>query len=181
MPMRIFSHRHENLFSWAREFRLFVTPRSRVGQGVFAYTVNPDTPSRPGQTSFSWLQEVFPIGAKRAFPSAGFVFSRLTAAACALPAGNKVHSSDSSLPTAIFRIKGATVPCGPQVVENGRTRERGGGTARQIKRRRAAKAPLTLRSLLRTRSLLSLRDSGRGNPGRRARKPHPVSGGRRQA
>ena len=27
--MRIFSHRHENLFSWAREFRLFVTPRGR--------------------------------------------------------------------------------------------------------------------------------------------------------
>jgi len=102
--MRIFSHRHENLFSWAREFRLFVTPRSRVGQGVFAYTVNRGNPSRPGQTPFSWLQEVFPIGTKREFLSAGFDFSRLTAAACVLPAGSKVHGPDSSLPTAISRI-----------------------------------------------------------------------------
>jgi len=29
VPMRIFSHRHKNLFSWAREFRLFVVPFSR--------------------------------------------------------------------------------------------------------------------------------------------------------
>ena len=28
--MRIFSHGHENHFSWAREFRLFVTPRGRI-------------------------------------------------------------------------------------------------------------------------------------------------------
>ena len=29
MPRGIFSHRHENLFSWAREFRLFVTSSNR--------------------------------------------------------------------------------------------------------------------------------------------------------
>ena len=29
VPMRIFSHRHENLFSWARESRLFVASRGR--------------------------------------------------------------------------------------------------------------------------------------------------------
>ena len=29
VPMRIFSHRHENSFSWAWEFRLFVMPCSR--------------------------------------------------------------------------------------------------------------------------------------------------------
>ena len=73
-------------------------------KGVFAYTVNRDTPSRPGQTSFSWLQEIFPMDTKRAFHSDGFVFSRLTIAACALPAGNKVHSPDSSLSTAISRF-----------------------------------------------------------------------------
>ena|GEM_PF-2851310 len=72
--------------------------------GVFAYMVDRDTPSRPGQTSFSWLQEVFLMDAKRAFLSAGFVFSRLTIAACAIPAGNKVHSPDSCLPTAISRF-----------------------------------------------------------------------------
>ena len=36
VPMRIFSHRHENLFSWARESRLFVASCGRTGQGVFA-------------------------------------------------------------------------------------------------------------------------------------------------
>ena len=71
--------------------------------GVFAYTVNPD-PFRPGQTSFSWPQEIFPMGTKRAFRSDGFVFSRLTVAACTLPAGNKAHEPDSCLPTAISRI-----------------------------------------------------------------------------
>ena len=74
-------------------------------KGVFAYTVNRDTPSRPGQTSFSWLQEVFSMGTKREFHSDGFVFSRLTVAACALPAGNQVHGSDSSLSVAIFRFR----------------------------------------------------------------------------
>ena len=62
------------------------------------------TTSRPGQTPFSWLQEVFLMGAKREFLSAGFVFSRLTIAACVLPAGNKVHNPDSCLPTAISRF-----------------------------------------------------------------------------
>ena len=33
VPMRIFSHRHENVFSWARESRLFVTPRGRTRTG----------------------------------------------------------------------------------------------------------------------------------------------------
>ena len=76
--------------------------------GAFAYTVNRDTPSRPGQTSFSWLQDIFPMDTKRAFHSDGFVFSRLTVAACALPAGSKVHEPDPSLPTAIFRLKDRT-------------------------------------------------------------------------
>ena len=104
MPMRIFSHRHENLFSWAREFRLFVTPHGRTRTGGGAYTVNRDTPFRPGQTSFSWRQDIFPMDTKRAFRSDGFVFSRLTVAACTLPAGNKAHEPDSCLPTAISRI-----------------------------------------------------------------------------
>ena len=104
--MRIFSHRHENLFSWARESRLFVTPRGRTRIGGFVYTVNPETPSRPGQTSFSWMQEVFLMCTEREFHSDGFVFSRLTVAACPLPAGNKAHRPDFSLSTAIFRFKG---------------------------------------------------------------------------
>ena len=44
------------------------------------------------------------MGMKRAFHPDGFVFSRLTVAACTLPAGNKAHEPDSCLPTAISRI-----------------------------------------------------------------------------
>ena len=79
--------------------------RTDKDRGGGAYTVNRDTPFRPGQTSFSWRQDIFPMDTKRAFRSDGFVFSRLTVAACALPAGNQVHGSDSSLSVAIFRFR----------------------------------------------------------------------------
>ena len=75
--------------------------RTDKDRGGGAYTVNRDTPFRPGQTSFSWRQDIFPMGTKRELRSDGFVFSRLTVAACALPAGNQVHGSDSSLSAAI--------------------------------------------------------------------------------
>ena len=86
--------------------------RTDKDRGGGAYTVNRDTPFRPGQTSFSWLQEVFPMGTKRELRSDGFVFSRLTVAACALPAGNQVHGPDSRLSAAIsgFRPQNTLKP-----------------------------------------------------------------------
>ena len=54
--MRIFSHRHENLFSWAREFRLFVAPRGR-----------PTVRSGRGTSSASAPSIILPI-AQNTFP-----------------------------------------------------------------------------------------------------------------
>ena len=109
------------------------TQPGRTGGG--AYTVNRDTPSRPGQTSFSWLQDIFPMDTKREFLSAGFVFSRLTVAACALPAGNRVHGPDPSLSTAISRLNGPH-PLRPArdklAVEFGRTGRKDVGPCRVI-------------------------------------------------
>ena len=141
MPMRIFSHRHENFFSWARESRLFVTPRGRTRAGVLAYTVNPDPFFPPRTNILLVVQEVFLMGTKREFHSAGFVFSRLTAAACVLPAGNKVHRPDSSLPTAIFRFTlKSQLKSGSQEVSFGLSRRNGDPVAPERRPRCAGTA-----------------------------------------
>ena len=102
--MGIFSHRHENLFSWAREFRLFVTPHGRTGEGGLRLHGQSRHPVPPRTNVLLVVQEVFLMCTEREFHSDGFVFSRLTIAACALPAGSKVHEPDSCLPTAISRL-----------------------------------------------------------------------------
>ena len=81
-----------------------VRDAARTDKGAFACTVNPD-PFPPRTNVLLVVARNLSHGHEKGVHSDGFVFSRLTAAACALPAGKK---STDPIPDFLLRFPNQT-------------------------------------------------------------------------